>query len=265
MKYAVKIDQAKWRQRIYDLVIYMVFAGVVFASFRLPEFLLESRQFEFAALICQKDMGTDGLSVEAKEIYLVRAIHDMEAGKADAVLECYSNDVVWFVTEHSQVTARVRDSRVMELEKELLKLQEAGILQDFVSADENAEAGYNITVQNYRLEEKEYTMERVFYWVRGGGRYTFNQEQKSGKILSVAVADSVSAAGQGSLEKILADRNIRALLEGYIGYLGLDILGDWVYEGNRLHSQKAQLTAGFEFVGDTCFMSIHSGSGMFEY
>ena len=31
------------------------------------------------------------------------------------------------------------------------------------------------------------------------------------------------------------------MMERYIQYLGLDVLGDWVYNGNRYQSTEAQL------------------------
>ena len=33
----------------------------------------------------------------------------------------------------------------------------------------------------------------------------------------------------------------QAVMERYIQYLGLDVLGDWVYNGNRYQSTEAQL------------------------
>ena len=38
-----------------------------------------------------------------------------------------------------------------------------------------------------------------------------------------------------------SDEGRQAVMERYIQYLGLDVLGDWVYNGNRYQSPEAQL------------------------
>ena len=50
----------------------------------------------------------------------------------------------------------------------------------------------------------------------------------------------------------------KQILEDYIKYLDLYIIGDWKFENNMLISEKAQLTASLIIDNKSCILSIHS-------
>ena len=74
----------------------------------------------------------------------------------------------------------------------------------------------------------------------------YKPEQITAEELDAVVeAGTWAPTGQGKQSPVIvavqSPKCRQAVMERYIQYLGLDVLGDWVYNGNRYQSTEAQL------------------------
>lgn len=230
------------RRKIGNLIVYILFAAVVFASFRLPDILLKSYDVSFGASMYDlSGRQSIDIEIEADEIYLVKAIHDMEAADEGQ----YHNyifsaaSLAEYKVLGQEEPVRVED---VQAEDEIAKLKECGVLQE---TDALTGEGSEILKEIYKTDQSEYIIDNIFF-LPGSSVWLLEREDKTGKILTVCFS------GRDMPEE--AER--RELLENYIRYLDLYIIDDWVYEDQRMKSDKAELAVGFEQGGEGYILSI---------
>ncbi len=233
------------RRKVGNLIVYILFAAVIFASFRLPDILLKSYDISFGASMYDLS-GRKSIDIEADEIYLVKAIHDMES-----VDEEQYHNYIFFAGSLSEYKVSSGQEPVQgedvqgedeQAEDEIAKLKECGVLQE---TDTLTGAEAEILKEIYKTDQSEYIIDNLFF-LPESSVWLLEREEKTGKILTVCFS------GRNMPEE--AER--RELLENYIRYLDLYIIDDWVYEDQQMKSDKADLAVGFKQAGEGYILSI---------
>lgn len=233
-------------RKIVSCVSYLFFIAIIVSSFCIPDLLLDRLTFSFEAAMYSG--GSQGsIDVEAEEIYLVKAIHDMETEEAEVYFNVVSVSSPEALSEYESGTVLVEFAQI---EEEMLKMQESGVLKDY---DPVVDTEMGIMSEIYRVDQSEYTVKNIFF-PRDNAVLLMEQEKKTGKMLSVFF----------NKEDVPKEAERRELLENYIRYLNLYIIDDWSYEDQRMKSQKAQLVVGFEKGGEGCILAIHSRDILFD-
>ncbi len=231
------------RRKIGNVIVYILFAAVIFASFRLPDILLKSYDVSFGASMYDlSGRQSIDIEIEADEIYLVKAIHDMET----AAEEQYHN-YIFFAGSLEEYKIGLgqeepAQSEDVQAEDEIARLKECGVLQE---TDTLTGAETEILKEVYKTDQSEYIIDNLFF-LPESSVWLLEREEKTGKILTVCFS------GRNMPEE--AER--RELLENYIRYLDLYIIDDWVYEDQQMKSDKADLAVGFKQAGEGYILSI---------
>ena len=226
------------------LIISSVFF-ILLLSFLAPQILFEVEDLRMEKQIFTKSKTKRNIDVQAQKIYLVKAIHDMSGSS----MEIQSQTVV--PSSNKKVLVEERQSEqeeekvIDQVKNEFLKLEECKILKDMNEIFSNTE--YN--VKNYTNFKKEYEMQYTFLGNKTS-EMSVGRESKTGKILFAVFPK----------DKLQTELERQEILENYVKYLDLYMIGDWKFENNTLKSEKAGLCAMLfiDSNNDNCFLSIQS-------
>lgn len=226
------------------LIISSVFF-ILLLSFLAPQILFEVEDLRMEKQIFTQSKTKRNIDVQAQKIYLVKAIHDMSGSS----MEIQSQTVVSssnkkVLVEESQSEQEVKEV-IDQVKNEFLKLEECKILKDMNEIFSNTE--YN--VKNYVNFKKEYEMHYTFLGNKTS-EMSLGRESKTGKILFAVFPK----------DKLQTELERQEILENYVKYLDLYMIGDWKFENNTLKSEKAGLCAMLfiDSNNDNCFLSIQS-------
>lgn len=231
------------KSNIKNFFIIAVSLIIISFSFIIPTILLKIEDVNLEKEIDNKTKTKNTIDVEAEKIYLVKAIHSIEDVYASVSI---SNKKVAIAPTY-QYTIK-DDASISKAQNEIIKMKDLGILENNFIQEENEKVSYGIT-------------ERVYsgiYYLNGisltSQNYTVNVvlEDKTSKITALYI---VKNSGELDIIDIAKKKQI---LEDYIKYLDLYIIGDWKFENNMLISEKAQLTASLIIDNKSCILSIHS-------
>ncbi len=226
------------------LIISSVFF-ILLLSFLAPQILFEVEDLRMEKQIFTQSKTKRNIDVQAQKIYLVKAIHDMSGSS----MEIQSQTVV--PSSNKKVLVEERQSEqeeekvIDQVKNEFLKLEECKILKDMNEIFSNTE--YN--VKNYTNFKKEYEMQYTFLGNKTS-EMSVGRESKTGKILFAVFPK----------DKLQTELERQEILENYVKYLDLYMIGDWKFENNTLKSEKAGLCAMLfiDSNNDNCFLSIQS-------
>lgn len=233
--------------KIKNIIIYISVTIIVFASFKIPEILLEQENNDIEIEVYEKEKNKSKIDVEAEKIYLVKAIHDME--NDDSTVSISPSGIEEYFTTVESINENIERT---DLEKELKKLKEYNILKNF---ETTTDSDISISVINkfYKNSNSKYTINNISL-ENNNQKYELDIENKTKKILCV------------TLEKDnLYSNNKEEIMKNYIKYLDLYIIDDWKFVDNMLKSEKAQLVvAGFVDNENNYILSIHSSNRNFN-
>lgn len=229
------------RNKLIILVVFLI----IFISFLAPKILLEIEDFRMEKQIFTQTKNKNKIDVEAEKIYLVKAIHDMSGSS----MEIQSRTVVISDSEKALIeesrSEQEKENLIDKIKNELLKLEESKVLKNMSVNFDNME--YNF--RNYTNFKREYEMQYTFL----GNKTTemsVGIESKTGKILFAVFPN----------DKLQIELETEKILENYVKYLDLYVIGDWKFENGSLKSQKAGLCAMLFKDSNTedCLLSIQS-------
>lgn len=231
-------------RKLKNGIIELLVCIIIFASFKMPEKLLKMENDKIQLAIYEKEKDETTIDVEAEEIYLVKAIHDMESEESSVEITSSSEIVekIIFVEEPKDTTS---------IYKELQRLKEYNILKELEIKNHEIE----LINKFYQRENRRYGIET--FLLIGENEATFKVEQKTGKILELAIRK----------DKII-NTSKEEIMKNYVQYLDLYIIDDWKFENNMLKSEKAQLIVNLitsqksEF--NYAILTIHSTDNLFQ-
>lgn len=221
--------------------LYIISIILIIISFVFPAIMLKQDENAFG-IIVYKEIPQRAITTNVKNIYLVKAIHDIESAVAQEKIDSKST-----IVKRTILVEKNNENMKNNIEKEIQKLAEKNIMKNIFEKVDN----YDMEV-NERILKKdniEYTV-NVMEFKINSQEYEFEIESKSGKILAMFI----------DKDCINPNFSKQEILEIYISYLGLDIIDDWNYENYWLTSKKADLIvtlAGNE-EQNKYIMSIHS-------
>ena len=114
-----------------NIFIYVFVFGVIIASFKLPEILFNIENKSIESKVYKRESTNGTIDVEAEKIYLVRAIHDMDA--ENTIVAISSSEILssYTLTEKTDSLPKNIDN----IYKELLKLKEYNIINFPIESD----------------------------------------------------------------------------------------------------------------------------------
>lgn len=253
------------KNKIKNMVIYIIVGIIIIASFKIPKILLELENSNVSVAVKKREKNNKNIDLEARNIYLVKAIHDMESQNSSVVIG-KAEDGKWqgVITNNSQKKSYIlsgSETKEIEtnanitlekIEKELTKLKEYKILKNFDLA-ENSGVGFSQTYLLYGKDGLQYTTSNVKLELETkedkANQYEMEFEAKTGKILYIVF----------SKDNLNNEISTKEILENYIKYLDLYIIDDFKFENNMLVSEKAGLRVSLiNYYGTNVKLSIHS-------
>lgn len=259
-------------RKIKNIIIYVIVSMIIIASFILPEVLLNLTNDNIQMGVYKKDRKRNNIDIEAKNIYLVQAIHDIESDNCFVKIGNYKEgewqgvltenngkntsvyyDVSSYELDISNVTTQEK------LEVELRKLVEYDIVKDFEVSKESKK-GLGITNKLYRKDKSEYVISIVNmeFQENSDRNYQFEVEAeveaKTGKFLSIFLKK----------DNLHTECSKEEIMENYIKYLDLYIADDWRLENGKMKSEKAGLVVGMVETETDFGLSIHSSENEFN-
>lgn len=234
----------KMKTKIRNTIIYIIVFIIIIASFIIPKILLQLQETNTEIEVYTGDKKEKQIDIEAEEIYLVKAIHEIE--KSKNITTEYSNYKVEKV-EDGIVSKNIFD--------EVDKLQEYNILPKTTGEKKlNQNIGIGIMNKHYTQEENKYIITTASIETEGC-RYYLELEGKTGKAINVII--------EKSNENLYQTMDKQQILKNYIKYLDLFIINDWEFKNNFMKSEKAKLIVSLAKSDEMYILSIHS-SDMFS-
>ena len=213
---------------IKNIIVFVCVFLVLILSFKIPNILFEIEDINLTKQVCRipKKSNTK-IDIEAKNIYLIRAIHNMN--------ENYSVDIVSSSKNNGRSTlVEVSSSYIEEaIENEILKMQDYKIFGDLLEDNfsEDFKYVYSVSEKRYMTDDEQYIMKYIYINTKEDD-VSIQVESKTNKILSIRF----------NKNKINQELSKEEVLLNYVKYLDLYIIDDWKFENNALISEKAQLT-----------------------
>ncbi len=217
------------KNKITNLVVYIIVFIIIFASFIIPNklFEMQDQSFEMAVYTENNPKG-NSISVETEDIYLVKALHDIESEKIGVVIS--SSEIITAVKGEKNTTPNQEEPNQMTKIKDAIKnLKQYNIIKDNKNLDKS-EMQMSIINKEYKKENTNYTINNISL-IAGDYNCKLDIEEKTGKIIRLIV-------NKENLNNTIEKREI---IENYIKYLDLYIVDDWVYENNIMKSKKADI------------------------
>lgn len=228
--------------KLKNIFCYIIVCIIILLSFKIPNILLENKTYNISLEIYKTEKTKRDIDVEAKNIYLVNAIHEIE--ESQNIVEITSNKKYLFLAEKEE------SGYFENIENELEKLKDYNILTNF-----NGIQNYKIKLINkgyYQNGEMKYTLLDIL--LEQEKNYNLEIENKTGKILNI----STRKENFNFTDK-------KDLMINFVKYLDLYIINDWEYINNTLKSEKAKLTVYLVENEDEYNLLIHSEERNYKY
>ncbi len=219
------------------IILYLLILVFVIAVLILPDFLLNTENF---AITFPNKKSTNSIDIEYEDIYLVKAIHDIENSAAVELSEPVNQYVI--------VGAPSSNDIIQNLKTEIPKLKEFNILKEM---ELNQELKLGLMYKEYENNKNSYSLTHVVLEL-DNSKNLFKIENKTKKFLYVAVETDYLASTQNKEE----------LLKNYIKYLNLTVIDDWKYEVESenkfcMKSEKARICISLEISSTYYMFSMH--------
>ena len=235
--------------KLRNIIIYIVVCIIVVGSLKIPELLLnkESSDIEFA--VYDKEKKENAIDIEFQNIYLVKAIHEIESG---ATVEISSPATQYLIVEKELMP---NYGFTKDINEEMFKLQEYNILKN-INLNENSKYKFGLINKNYRNKENSYTVNYIILDFEETD-YILNLENKTGKIIYIAFKK----------DNLYNKDNKKEMIENFIKYLNLYIIDDWEYEIDEINkiysmkSKKADVVISLNETQDMYSFSFHIING----
>lgn len=232
-----------------NVIIYIIVFIVIFISFKIPNILLDIENNNIEIEVYEKEKAKSKIDIKTENIYLVKAIHDIE--NEENTVDILPSETV-MVSGADGVLLEAKNQNIDDFVKELLKLKEYDIL-DNIEINENTDVTVGMTDKSYQKDNSRYTINRLFLQINSN-KYKLEIESKTGKILYI-LFDKGNLYNNSSKEEIM---------KNYIKYLDLHIIDDWILENNMLKSEKAELVVNLVETEENYILSIHSTGKIFN-
>lgn len=177
------------------------------------------------------------IEIAGDDMPLVANMHKILSDIADQELAREASDTVSMRTDMEQF-----------LKSEVLP---ADIAEGF--------AQLNVSGKNQRDEVLRDSREKTYGFYFVGSRQSVKEcqytvEKETGKIIYLYAI--LSSSENATIDGTEGSFDRKRAMENYITYLDLDLLGDWVYNGNRYHSEKAGFYVSVEYLPERRYYSI---------
>lgn len=232
------------KNKITNFIIYIMVFIIILASFIIPNKLFEIQDQSFEmAIYSENNSKSNSISVEIEDIYLVKALHDIESENTGVTIA--SNVESEKILTMSTVA---NPSKTVEIKSEFEKLKQHNIIKNNETLDDS-KLLVTIVNKTYQKNKSNYEIYNVSLSVNNHN-YQMDIEEKTGKIIRVIIDEENL---NDTIEK-------RQILENYIKYLDLYFIDDWVYDNNIMKSKKADISVSLvENVNNGVnILSIHS-------
>lgn len=217
-------------------MIYLVVFLLLIFSFQMPQALFEMEDASCSKMIFKREKISNKIDVQAENIYLVKAIHDMKEGQLYVKIVPYKEvEVVEALSKQS--VAVVKQGEETRFKEEFEKMQKDGILQN-VPIDENSKTSQ--TEKWYHKEEVNYQTD-----IFAKEEVLVEIERKTGKCIMMSFP-----------KEMLVNLDKQEIMQNYIQYLDLYIIDDWQFEHGKMVSQKAQLMVILVTNEENCILEI---------
>lgn len=243
-------------RKFKNFIIYIIVCIIILASFKIPELLLEFENDNIEIAVYEREKKKRKIDLETEEIYLVKAIHDIES--ESSLVEISSTQLV---EEYSIKSVNNETTNMnINMYNELLKLNEYDILKK-IEINENDKIEIGLYGKKYKIDDNEYSINNVLLKLDNKD-FMLEIEEKTGKILNIVIEK----------DYLYSEISKEEIMMNYVEYLDLDIIDDWKFEekiissekyywefvNNMLKSEKAGLVVNLVENEDSYILSIHS-------
>ena len=229
-----------------NLFVCLIVGVIVFLSFCIPNILFKIEDLNTEMVSYKKEKVVNRINVEAENIYLVKAIHDIQDGNLNLNLKSMAKSVN---AVESQKTVEDEGKFEADIRKELGKMSEAKVLNNMIANNKKIEIDYKMNEREYINYEKTYKIIQVKIILSQSEYMLIEIEEKTGKIIYIS-----------SNSDMIKDIDKEEILRNYIKYLDLYIIDDWPFENNVLISEKAELIVSIVSYEDMHILSVCSTS-----
>ncbi|MCI8833544.1 MAG: hypothetical protein HFJ19_05060 [Clostridia bacterium] len=223
--------------------IYLIVIIIVYLSFFMPNILFSLEDLNMENTSYKKKPIDNKIDVQAENIYLVKAIHDMQDGTSNLKIADSSSEIMALANNQG-----IEDETIKKLIEEINKMKEYNILEGTFENYEEMKLRYHIYGREYSNLENKYLINRIVFSTDEYEKFV-EIEEKTGKIIYY-----VGTHKEDVTEEIGAEE----VLRNYIRYLDLYIIDDWTFRDNMLISEKAKLMANFVNIGNQYLVAINS-------
>ena len=229
-------------EKIKNLIIYITVFLVIFASFTIPNILIKMKDYKIQIAVYEKQKNKSNIYFKEEEIYLVKAIHDIESEETQLLISKNMNKAAIY----SDIDNENINNIEREIEQEISRLKEYNVIKDLY-IEENVNKSIEIFDKIYDTKNNQYKISKMYLTINEN-EINVDKESKSGKIISILFK-------RGYLYNEIETKET---IKNYIRYLNLDIIDDWTWEDNMMKSTKAGLLVSLNRSGNTYILSIHS-------
>lgn len=229
-------------EKIKNLIIYITVFLVIFASFTIPNILIKMKDYKIQIAVYEKQKNKSNIYFKEEEIYLVKAIHDIESEETQLLISKNMNKAAIY----SDIDNENINNIEREMEQEISRLKEYNVIKDLY-IEENVNKSIEIFDKIYDTKNNQYKISKMYLTINEN-EINVDKESKSGKIISILFK-------RGYLYNEIETKET---IKNYIRYLNLDIIDDWTWEDNMMKSTKAGLLVSLNRSGNTYILSIHS-------
>ncbi len=212
------------KRKITNFMIYIIVFVIILASFIIPNKLFEIQDNNFEMEIySESDLKNYSISVEAEDIYLVKAIHNIESENYGVMIS--SQDANGEIV----ATKVTEQGNIGKIKSEFETLEQYNIIK---KGDIFNSSKFSMKIVNKRYQRNvgNYLIHNIYLDVNNSN-YQMDIEEQTGKIIKLVLNEENL---NDTIEK-------KKIMENYIQYLDLNIIDDWVYENNEMKSKKADI------------------------
>ena len=242
------------KTRLKNVLIYVSIVLILIISFGIPNILFNIEDYKTLNLVFRKEKTIGKIDVQAKNIYIVKAIHDIQdkhlnvkIGNIIKSTNSYQKIETNSLISYSEVYTFNNDITVKKIIDEISKLKNNEIINKMPIIDEENKCVFNIIDKKYQSYKIEYILNIVTIDSEEF-KAKLEIEEKTGKIITMAYLDDII---NHNLDK-------ETILRNYVKYLDLYVIDDWKFQNDVLESEKAKIMLKLETSNNESVISINS-------
>ncbi len=237
------------KNKIINFIIYIMVFIIIFASFLIPNKLFEIQDQNLEmAIYSENNSKSNNISMEVEDIYLVKALHDIESENTVVVIVSKSDEKI------SSINTVADSTKVAEIKSKVEELKQHNIIKNNEILDDSKMLVTTVN-KTYMKNETNYEIYNVSLSVNNHN-YQMDIDEKTGKIIKIIT-------NKQNLNDTIEKKQI---LENYIKYLDLYFIDDWVYDNNMMKSKKADVSVSLleNVKNSENILAIHSNGTISE-